>query len=262
MRLLPSPSILILSVIAFCASDTMVTAQTILPGYVKPNCEFSYQKNSDGSLPTPDNAGFSGARVCQFYNQAMQMFIWLTSPSQYGGGKYVFTSPIFNLISTPRDGMRHLAQADSAIVSSGFFDVTLSQTGPTGSPVVFDILGGLHDLVYPKFVRTGPNAMIEIAQVKSGLRGLPIFFDINNKQIRLSKDSRILDSNLNDITPSGKTILANGTLYQTDVKGDAIGYGPGQAGTHKVLMSQTKKLVYYGILINDVYAAFRASSPN
>jgi hypothetical protein len=78
----------------------------------------------------------------------------------------------------------------------------------------------------------------------------------------LTKESKILDQNLNDITPSGKAIQAGGKLYQADVKGDAIDYGPGQAETHKVLMSQTKKLVYYGILINDVYAAFRASSSN
>jgi hypothetical protein len=78
--------------------------------------------------------------------------------------------------------------------------------------------------------------------------------------IRFGKDSKILDNNLNDITPSGKTILANGALYPTDLKGDAVGVG--QADTHKALMSQDKKLVYYGILINDVYAAFHASSPD
>ena len=266
MRLLHSPSILILSVIAFYSSDTMAIAQTVLPGYVKPNCEFSYQKDQNGSLPTPNNAEFGGSspslRVCEFYNQAMQMFIWLTSPSQYGGGKYVFTSPIFNLISTPRDGMRYLAKADSAIVSSGFLDVTLSQTGSTGSPVVFDITGIPHDLVYPRFVRTGLGEMIEIARVRRNLDRLPIFVDKNNNVIKLTKESKILDQNLNDITPSGKAIQAGGKLYQADVKGDAIDYGPGQAETHKVLMSQTKKLVYYGILINDVYAAFRASSSN
>jgi hypothetical protein len=154
MRLLPSPSILILSVVAFYSSGTATIAQTVLPGFTKPNCEFSYQRNPDGSLPPPNNAGFGspGFRICEFYNQAMQMFIWLTSPSPYGAGKYVLTSPIFNLISTPRDGMRYLAKADSAIVSSGFLDVTLSQTGSTGSPVVFDITGIPHDLVYPRFV--------------------------------------------------------------------------------------------------------------
>jgi hypothetical protein len=260
MRLLPSPSILILSVVAFYSSTAI--AQTVLPGFVKPACEFSYQKDSNGNLPTPNNAGFPGLRVCEFYNQAMQMFIWLTSPSQYGGGKYVFTSPIFNLISTPRDGMRYLAQADSAIVSPGFFDVTLPQDGPTGSLIVFDIYGMPHDLVYPRFVRTGSGEMIEIARVRRSLDRSSIFIDKNGNVIKSTKESKILDKNLNDITPSGKTIQAGGKLYQTDVKGDAIGYGPGQAETHKVLMSQTKKLVYYGILINDVYAAFHASSPN
>jgi hypothetical protein len=210
-------------------------------------------------VKTPNNDKCSPGITerCAFYKQAEQMFIWLTSapPPNYGNGRYVFMSPVFKAISASANGQRNLISQPDAFVSGEILDVTLAQTGPHGSAVVFDAKGEMYELIHPAWVSTAAGALIEVLRTQISREGKPLFIGKDNHPIRIDKDARLLDSNLTAIIPTDKTIVVGGIRYQIDSQGKAIAYSTGQADK-SVLMTQSGKLVYYGILVNDVYTYF------
>jgi hypothetical protein len=230
--------------VAFPFLSSGLNAQTSLPDDVyKNDCDVDI---ATGVVKAPNNAAPHALKTpCDFYRQAEKMFIWLTSspPADYGGGRYVFTSPAFYAVSPPVNGYRRLIINPGAVVPD-LFDVTISQTGPRGSAVVFDTSGKLHELIYPKW--------LQIRQPQ-GLR----FVDIANRKVINYKSSKLFDSSFARIIPSRRTIVANGARYHTNLKGDVIDYGS-EHTDHNVRMAQNGKLLYYGIWVNDVYAAFKA----
>jgi hypothetical protein len=264
MRSLVLASRLCLAPLALHLSTLVAKAQTSLPGDVSTEFPCAVDISgwyANGIVKTPDNSIFNPSSSCSFYQAAAQMFIWLTSPPppDYGGGGYVFTSPIFNALSRRVDGKRDLIPRD-AYASSDFFDATLSQTGPNGSAVVFDNNGKMHELTYPKWVQNGSGAMMEIMRAQIRPRNSPLFFNLNNRPIEWNSRSKVFDRNMTEIIPGGKTIIVNGVRYQTDRRDNVIDYGPGQAGTGKVLMTQNGKLVFYAVLVNDVFVSFHAAN--
>jgi hypothetical protein len=166
--------------------------QVILPDHVQARCSFVAQQSDPSTgLPLPPrNTNFnSSGSDCEFYNEAMQMFFWLTSPApvSYGGGSYVFASKVFYAVSTRKhrsSAFSHFFQGSGQNPAVQLLDITLSQTGPKGRPVVFDRRGSVHE------------------------------------------------------------------------------DGVGQAGTGEVLLTQGRDIVFYGILINDVYLYYHDANPH
>jgi len=273
MRLLARSSTFWLSTVMYFLLSVSLNSQVNLPLDVSTSstfyCGFEPQQvdPSKVSAPPAPNNMILGRSECDVYNRAEQMFFWLTSPpTAYGGGSYVFTSSIFHTVSPRQNGRRLLLQQSGANSAAGLFDIALSQAGPNGISVVFDKMGSPHDLRQPKWLLNDTGSKIEIQRITS--RPLtpfsPLFFDMDGNIIRYGKDAKMFDDAENLITPSLRrpVIFANGVRYPQDVDGNAIDYRVDQAKTNKVLMTQKGKLVYYGILVNDVYANYYRSRPN
>jgi hypothetical protein len=244
--------------------------QVVLPSDTSDNCKVDPKVDSDYS--TIGRAGPSNVTAdtalspCYIYYRSEQMFFWLTSPPppDYGSGRFVFTSPVFYSVSPPQDSLRSIVQS-SEPGGATRFDVAVSQTGPNAVPVVFDKAGTSHDLVYAKWVMNVGGQMVELGRFKlrqSALRQFPLLFDMSGKSIRLSNTLKILDINQKpiDLDPAGRNFFANGVRYLLDKDGNAIDFETGQGKEKKVLMTRKGDLVFYEILVNDVYAYYHADS--
>ncbi len=89
-------------------APTTQAAADALPSNPQSSCTVSPQTfNSwfqsgtvavNGVVNPADSVNFPTNNTnCDFYSWSMQMFLWLTSPAppSYGGGRFVFDSPIF-----------------------------------------------------------------------------------------------------------------------------------------------------------------------
>jgi len=219
----------------------------------------------------PDNVNFS--KDCSFYQLAVQMFLWLTSPPLpgYGGGSYVFDSPVFYEVSPSGGGRSPALVAKSSGQPSQIATVSISAVGPEGELVVFDDEGNRYGIVE---VEGGSNPVIEtdgqkvpIGRVEIGPGRMPVFLDTSGKTIKgtLTEIPTLRDIAGNVIvfaTPPA-TINANGHLFFLDRSRKAIAAEPGEADRHRrVLMTQDNRLVYYLIQVNDVYAYFLTGQKN
>ena len=250
----------------FCVS---ANPQVTLPTDVSKKgiyCSYSPKPDdwSKSSVPpSPNNISFDPDSECDFYVRAEEMFSWLTSPPKAGSG-YIFTSPLFHGVSPAQKNGRRLFQEPGV---AGIFDVALSQLGSNDVPTVFDNEGRPHNLVRPKYILNDVGSRIAIQRARTrspASSDLPLFFDTNGKEIKYNAFPTMFDFKLNRIAPSvnAQMILANGARYPLDMNGNAIDYGVGQAKTKAALMTQGRRLVYYGILVNDVYAYYHKSMPD
>jgi hypothetical protein len=264
MSRLPS---LWISAVAYFLLGVSVNSQVRLPDVSSLNiyCQQKADLSTISGSAPPNNTIVDDPGECDIYNRAEQMFFWLTSaPPADDGGSYVFTSSIFYAVSQPRDGRRSLLrQRGAGAVTTGLFDVALSQTGPNGVPVVFDKTGNPHDIRRPRSILNDVDSKVEIQRIVTRPPAFPLFFDINGKMIKYGKIPKMFDAadNWIKLSVAPPMIVANGVRYSLDVDGNAVDYGVGQAETHKALMTQKGRLVYYGILVNDVYASYYRSMP-
>jgi len=109
---------LLLACMAF-AFPIRASAQTQLPGHLTPGHDCPIDNSSAASMKAamlgkpPDNLAFiGGTDPCVFYERAVQMFLWVTSPtpSTVGKGSYVFNSPLFYNTWSEDIRTRRLAQ--------------------------------------------------------------------------------------------------------------------------------------------------------
>lgn len=222
---------------------------------------------------------------CNFYKWSAQMFLWLTSPAAglYPGNRApdagvvtrVFDSPIF-----------YQVRGDQLEAQRGFGPRNLSlratKFGPDGLPVVIDARGHIRE-----FVTAPPNAKVggrEITAVRAGRDGKAELLDaaggtVPNKPVvtieMLPKAPGRLDlvalpsrgpatqtsipapQQIADALTAKKVLIKFGTKSPVFVEagtGVVDDLGPGQAGSDGVLLSQQKALIFYEILVNDVYA--------
>jgi hypothetical protein len=267
----------LMAVVSFASSITVATAQTVVPdgsNSAKYGCPLSPAVfkswfvsglvTANGRINPPDNISFSGKEDCSFYQVAEQMFLWVTSPPLvgYGGGSYVFDSPVFYEVS-PSGGGQPSGLVAKSFERSKIATVSVAQRGPDGSEVVFDDAGkmcGIVDAGNNPFIETR-DQKIEIDSIGTGADGVPAFLDKSGETIRLPLGQTPTLRDTEGRTIVFKTppvpINAHGQLFFLDQSGKAIAVGSGQAnaGRH-VLMMQDNKLVYYLVHVNDVYAYF------
>jgi hypothetical protein len=273
----------LVAVFALAWSVQAITAQTKVPtdaddqtcAVTKSDFGSWFASGTQGFVVPPDSVHFPSPALdeCTYYKWSEHMFLWATSPPPpaYGGGSYVFDSPMFYEVSPPSgDQSRTLvAKSRERPDQARAADVSVSQLGPEGEPVLFDDVGGMHKVVYVKGLRNPVievegGVEIEIGGIQIGADGLPIFFNKGGQRINAVKNSngtsKLLDVSgkvIDLALPPGNTIVANGRRYLLDQSGGAIAAGLGQAdGDAHVLMTPRNQLVYYKIHVNDVYAWF------
>lgn len=201
---------------------------------------------------------------CDFYRWSEQMFLWIVSPVPGYAG--VFDSPVFYDVSPENaDQERYLIPHQKGVLRN--FSPKVIQNGPQGLPV----------LIHPK---TGK--LMEIDTPKKSDAGMHLVSNAMGENMEAAKlelvDNKLVYYNANgqvieNVKPMFTEGLSTGDLVQkvsvggksiyVDANGDYVDEAEqGQAGGGDVLMSQNGSLVYYTILVNDVYAVFKSMYPD
>ncbi|HEY1938432.1 MAG TPA: hypothetical protein VGJ33_10905 [Candidatus Angelobacter sp.] len=202
---------------------------------------------------------------CDFYQWSMQMFLWLTSPAppSYGGGSFVFDSPVFYDVS-PADSKGNRAYSQHQ-PGRFIFSVRANKPGPDDLQLVFATDGRVLQ-VHPRhlsttgkdLVLTSPNKQVEAAQVTVKDHKAQ-FLDKTGKPIPNVK--LVFPPNLitSKFVPVQKFIV-NGKSVFVDSSGNVIDTEEGQADGGVFLTqgspSTQSNLIYYTTVTNDVYAYF------
>jgi hypothetical protein len=221
----------------------------------------------NGVVNPANSITFPNTPNCSFYQWSMQMFLWLTSPAPtlYGGGDFIFDSPVFYDVS-PADasGKRILIPHVPGLIR--FFGLRAAQVGPRGLPVVVDKAGRLLEVAPTPIApsgkplilnRAGKSVEVESATIESGK---PVFRDAAGKVIARAKpliqapSVAFVRPQLNPALTVQK-ILINGIPIFLDPSGNPIEVEQGQADD-SVLEAQNGSLVYFATMVNDVYAYF------
>jgi hypothetical protein len=226
-------------------------------------------------MVSPANSvGFSPGANCDFYRFAWQMFLWLTSPVPAPGGGRTFNSDTFFDVTPPDvTGFRRLIQASALrpLTSS----VRVVKHGPHDLPVVFARSGQSLEIERPGTiidarirVRDTTGHLIEVAHAKRAENGALMLSDKAGAviktgaplprrptegpaqvQVLFVDNVPIVMDNLGNIVDPG----ASGDLIAVEQQQAT---GSANTPTGPVLTSNKGSLVYYGIMVNDVYAYF------
>lgn len=234
---------------------------------------------------------------CPFYQWSEQMFMWLTSPAppSYEGGNRVFDTPVFYDVSPPdATGMRSFLPHESKFLRP--FPVRTAQVGPHGLQVIIGKAGQLLEVIHPQVAPNGKPLIlnsigrpVEIERIRVAAGNKAVFVGTAGKAIAVPKVSRTklvplertipelhaqliknpklvklnpqLGKGLNPLHTVTKFML-NGHRFFVNLAGDIVEVEEGQAQDSSVLLSQSNNLVYYSIIVNDVYAYFLTGNGN
>ena len=198
---------------------------------------------------------------CNYLLWAEQMFLWVTSPQLYerNGPGRVFDSQAFYDVSPPdSNGKRTLIPHEPGKMR--LFNLRSEQYGPHDLPVVFDTSGRMLEVEYSKFSPRGNQLILnregdtlEINRAIIRKDGKPIFWDQSGKIIPNPRP--IIRPGLNTKLVVQKFMINKNPIF-LDPFGNLIDVEQGQAGGNGVLEAQNGSLVYYAIMVNDVYAYF------
>lgn len=273
----PQIAVVVLTLAVFSAARS-VTAQT-LPTDAQATCTVTsstfstwFQSGTpsvNGVVNPANSLNFPDSPNCSFYQWAQQMFLWLTSPapaSYCGGGGHIFDSSAFFDVSPPdssgkRTFISHTCSPLGGVIRS--LGLRAAKVGPHGLPVIIDNTGQMREVETPP---TGPSgrplvfspsgAAVEIQRLSIGASGEPIFRDKAGRVISgarpILRTPLSLTVSTNVLTVQ-KFMIGNRPVF-LDPFGNVVEVEQGQAGTGGVLMAQTGSLIYYGIMVNDVYA--------
>jgi Stigma-specific protein, Stig1 len=229
----------------------------------------------NGVVNPADSLHFPDVPNCTFYQWSKQMFLWLTSPatSLYGGGRHIFDSPTFyDVLPLDSSGQRSLVQHSPGIIK--FFAVRATKRGPDELPIIMDKKHRMFEVQPPKLGPGGNPIILDGSdkEVETGKIAVQnqkvIFFDKTGKPI---PNARLLPVRPHPLfrpvpgirkVPLVQKFIINGRPIFVDPFGNVIDTEEGQAGTGDVLMAQNKSLVYYAMMVNDVYAYFLTGAKN
>jgi hypothetical protein len=261
-------------------SPGIADAQIVLPPDAKPTCtvpavEFASWFESGSVTPngivTPaDSVAFPNRPNCSFYKWSQQMFLWLTSPvaPKFGEGNVVFNSQIFFDVTPadpPPSSERRFVPNDPKQPRKDFRPA-ISQRGPNDQPIVADKTGKIFSVVRPEstpdgraLARDKSGQAVPIEKTGVAPSGKPLLIGPGGKPIdyQTLKNGapRLLDKAGKTIDFRLKTAVINGRTVFLDAQGRVIETEHGQAD-FTVLMTQNRKIVYYALQANDVFAYF------
>ena len=238
------------------------------------NSWFSSGSVSSGGLVNPANSlALNTSSNCNFYLWSQQMFLWLTSPAAKGtgGSGRVFDSDVFFDVSTEDDtGARVFIPHGASNPGAALKDKTRSvglrvaKPGPHGLPVVVDRAGNIIELVPPPLGATGKPLVLGMAGQKSTRTEVAyvtvtkdqraVFYGVDKKVIQQPKP--ILRDDLRGARIGQRFFTEDRTPIIVGPTGVVFDVSPAQAGSNGVLLAQTGSIVYYSIVVNDVFAYF------
>src|SRR5882724_1250283 len=219
----------------------------------------------NGVVKPADSLHFPDTPNCSFYKWSEQMFLWVTSPAppSYGGGTHIFSSPAFYDVS-PLD-----ANFDRTFVAHGSGNSTLgnlslraAQVGAHGLPVIMNTRGRMLEIETPQTGPTGKQLIlnekgesVEIQRITISDNKKAVFFDKTGKEIQGAKPllrKELLESK--ELNPEliVQKFMVDKTPILVDFGGNLVEAEQGQADG-SILMAQNGSLVYYQIMVNDVY---------
>jgi hypothetical protein len=263
------------AIILGIAGASIVAAQAVPPDAAQ-NCQVdqtTFDKWFKSGTPTlngfvnpADSLDFMESSVCDFYAWAKRMFLWLTSP----GKSHVFDSAVFYDVSPPDASHRRTFLPHTG---SSFVHTMVSRAakeGPDGLPVIEDKSGQVFEVIKPSVNDSGKPVILdsagnlaEVSQVSITSNHKLAFQDRSGKSIEPLFGSATGTESLppNEIRVAHEFIV-NGSPVLVDSNDNIIDVEQGQAGSNGVLATQTKGLVYYLVMTNDVYAYFLTGVKN
>ena len=219
----------------------------------------------NGVVNPANSVAFPASPNCSFYQWSEQMFRWLTSPapSIYGGGDHIFNSQVFSDVTPPDpSGNRTLLPHSSGFVHA--FGVRAAQLGPHGLPVIVAKSGQILEIERPQAgvgtqlsIRDANGNLVDVVHAELDANHALILHDKTRAVIRtrtLGTGRPVFRAPTSGTAQVQKFIIDNVPIF-IDPFGNVIEVEQGQADG-SVLQAQNGSLIYYGIMVNDVYAYF------
>ena len=244
---------------------------------------------NNGVVNPANGINFPNAPNCSFYQWAAQMFLWLTSPAPavYGGGAHIFDSQsFFDLSTADAQGNRTLEAHTTGFIRP--LAVRAAKLGPDQLPIGFTREGTpvrscprrplpAHCACSTRRAhssrsrapRAPPTALCNCSprparQVQPRLRrtAVPTLAPERAATTAAPAEAAIanqlatahLPLNPNEMIRVQKFIIGGVPIF-IDPFGNLVDVDQDQADG-SVLMAQNKSLVYFAIMVNDVWAYF------
>jgi hypothetical protein len=231
------------------------------------------QVTLNGVVTPADSVKFANDPNCSFYQWSERMYLWLTSPAteKYGGGggRVFGSKAFFDVSPLDAEGRREFVPH----VSGSFPHLIprFAPAGPNGFQVVTAKDGRMLDLEPTPIASTGRQLIrnargeaVEIGRITMNEQRKPLFFDTAGQLIEgarpLSRAPQRKDLTAEDFTVQ-KFDFENSPFF-LNLLGNVVEVESGQANGMAVLQAQNGSLVYYTILVNDVFAYFLTGAKN
>lgn len=286
-RMIALAALVAVLIVAGCA-----LTQTMLPTDANTSCatsltaaEFNswFEAGSvslNGAVKPANSVLFPDVPNCSFYKWSEQMFLWLTSPAppRYGSsGELVMNTPAFYDVSLPdASGNRHFVPHTSGLIRA--LNLRTAQRGILDLPVILErktlrLLEILPPVMSPsgrQMVLDGAGNEVEIGSARFGADGQPLLLDPTGKPIasprailrsKTDRAPRPFERRLERLANFDRTELVqkipiDKKFVLLDLFGHFTEAEQGQADGG-VLMAQNGSLVYYALIVNNVFALYR-----
>jgi len=233
----------------------------------------------NGAVKPANSVQFPDIPNCSFYKWSEQMFLWLTSPAppRYGSGGLVMNTSAFFDVSLPdASGHRHFEPHTSGVIRA--FNLRTAQRGILDLPIILEkktlrMLEIIPPVVSPsgkQMVMDGDGNEAEVGNIRFTQDNKPILLTVGGQEIksprailRSKRDKAIqpFEQKLNRFEGFDRAELVQKLVFDKNfVLLDLFGHFPeteqGQADGG-VLMAQNGSLVYYALIVNNVFALYR-----
>jgi hypothetical protein len=232
----------------------------------------------NGAVKPANSVQFPDLPNCTFYKWSEQMFLWLTSPAppRYGGGGLVMNTSAFYDVSLPdASNQRHFVPHTPGTIRA--FNLRTAQKGVLDLPVVLErktlrMLEILPPVTSPSgrpMVLDGEGNEVEVGSA-SVRDNRPVLMDPSGKEIRSPRailrpkgapavqpfEAKLERLGNFDRTELVQKITLDKQIFFLDLFGHFTETEQGQADG-SVLMAQNGSLVYYALMVNNVFALYR-----
>jgi hypothetical protein len=267
-------------------------ATTFVPGDAKATCTDLTQNGAafaswfengtvtvDGVVTPADSVQFPDAPNCSFYQWSERMYLWLASPAppKYGGGgvRIFGSEAFFDVTPLDANGERTLIPHVNGVFPH--FMARFSPPGALGLALVAAKDGRMLNVEPPptgptgrQLIQNASGQAVEIGRISIEEKRRPLFFDTAGHLIEGARPlRRVLQrkgvSVAKDISTDAAIVQqfnVNNTPVFLDFLGNVVEVEQGQAGGNAVLQAQNGSLVYYTIVVNDVFAYFLTGAKN
>ena len=233
----------------------------------------------NGAVKPADSVNFPNVPNCSFYKWSEQMFLWLTSPAppKYGSGGLVMNTSAFYDVSLPdASGERHFVPHTPDLIRA--FNLRTPPKGILDLPVVLEKkTGRLLEIIPPVLGPTGRQIVVdgngdevEVAGARVVNGETPVLLDAQGRAIKGPKatlrskrdeSKKTFERKLDRLTEFDRRELVQKFVFDKsvillDLSGAFTEPEQGQADGG-VLMAQNGSLVYYAIIVNNVFALYR-----